>query len=99
MAQGIVPCDFIDFGVDRDGGIIVAEEYLTVKELGLRIKMSPGTIRNLVWQKRLMQNIHYLKPTPRKLLFIWSAIEAWLRGGSVSSSELHGVNDKCLIII
>jgi hypothetical protein len=75
------------------------EEYLTVRELGSRIKMSPGTIRNLVWQKRLMQDIHYLKPTPRKLLFLWSAVEAWLRGGRVSPPELHGVNDKCLINI
>jgi hypothetical protein len=75
------------------------EEYLTVNELGSRIKMASGTIRNLVWQKRLMQNIHYVKPTPRKLLFIWSAIEVWLRGASVSSAELHGVDDKCLIHI
>ena len=75
------------------------EEYLTVRELGSRIKMSPGTIRNLVWQKKLMKDIHYLKPTPRKLLFLWSAVEAWLHGTRDSYPELHGVNDKCLINI
>ena len=54
------------------------EEYLTTKELSARIKMTPGTIRNLVWAGKLHRNVHYLKPTPRKLLFIWSAVEDWL---------------------
>ena len=57
------------------------EEYLTTKELSQRIKMAPGTIRNLVWMKALLENIHYVKPTPRKILFIWSQIESWLRNG------------------
>ena len=58
------------------------EEYLTTTELSKRIKMTPGTIRNLVLRNELQENIHYLKPTPRKLLFLWSAIEAWLHGKS-----------------
>ena len=56
------------------------EQYLTAKELGERIKMTPGTIRNLVWKKVFIKGVHYLKPTPRKLVFIWSAVEAWLHG-------------------
>ena len=67
------------------------EEYLTAKELAARIKMAPGTVRNLVWRKVLTENIHYLKPTPRKVLFIWSAIEAWLHGNYPKE------DDKCLI--
>ena len=55
------------------------EEYLTTKELSNRIKMEPGTIRNLVWKKDFKINTHYLKPTPRKLLFIWSAVQQWLQ--------------------
>jgi len=54
------------------------EEYLTTEELSKRIKMTPGTIRNLVWKKELKENLHYVKPTPRKILFVWSAIEVWL---------------------
>jgi hypothetical protein len=54
------------------------EQYLTTIELSARIKMTPGTIRNLVWKKILKKNIHYVKPTPRKLLFLWSRIEDWL---------------------
>ena len=62
------------------------EEYLTITELSSRIKMSPGTIRNLVWKNELIENVHYVKPTPRKLLFVWSAIEKWLYGKPVANS-------------
>jgi hypothetical protein len=75
------------------------EEYLTVNELSSRIKMSPGTIRNLVWQKRLLIGVHYLKPTPRKLLFVWSAVESWLRGDQSGAPETNRGNDNCLIVI
>ena len=62
------------------------EEYLTVTELSSRIKMTPGTIRNLVWKNEFIHNVHYVKPTSRKLLFVWSAIEAWLYGKSAANS-------------
>lgn len=62
------------------------EEYLITIELSRRIKMTPGTIRNLVWKGELIENVHYIKPTPRKLLFVWSAIEAWLHGKSAANS-------------
>jgi len=54
------------------------EEYLTTAELSERIKMAPGTIRNLVWKNEFRENIHYLKPTQRKLLFVWSQVQGWL---------------------
>ena len=54
------------------------EEYLTTKELSDRIKMTPGTIRNLVWKGEFKENIHFVKPTPGKLLFIWNDIKAWM---------------------
>lgn len=57
------------------------EEYLTTKELSSRIKMAPGTIRNLVWNKTLLEGVHYVKPSSRKLLFVWSQVEAWLYCG------------------
>ena len=65
---------------------IEMDEYLTINELSSRIKMTPGTIRNLVWKNHLLESVHYVKPTPRKLLFIWSAMEAWLHGKSSSDS-------------
>lgn len=53
----------------------IMEEYLTTKELSERIKMAPGTIRNLIWKNKLKLKLHYIKPTPRKILFIWSRIK------------------------
>lgn len=57
-------------------------EYLTTNELSQRIKMSPGSIRNLISHNEFKLNVHYVKPTSRKILFIWSAIEKWLWGGN-----------------
>ena len=48
---------------------IVMEEYLTTVELSERIKMAPGTIRNLVWKNELKNNVHYLKSTFGKTLY------------------------------
>jgi hypothetical protein len=62
------------------------EEYLTISELSTRIKMTPGTIRNLVWKGEFIENVHYVKPTPRKLLFVWSAAERWLYKKPASNS-------------
>jgi hypothetical protein len=56
------------------------EEYLTTQELSERIKYTPGSIRNLVSSGRLLKNVHYVKPSPKKILFIWSAIKTWLYG-------------------
>jgi hypothetical protein len=42
------------------------EQYLTTDELSKRIKMPPGSIRNLVWKNELKLNVHYVKPTPGK---------------------------------
>jgi hypothetical protein len=78
------------------------EEYLTTKELSKRIKMSPGTIRNLVWRGVLQLNVHYVKPTPGKLLFIWSRIQKWLQGRSIRDtikSYRTRENEKYLIRI
>ena len=67
------------------------EKYLTTAELSARIKMAPGTIRNLVWKNEFRENRHYVKPTKGKLLFVWSEIEAWLYGKPAENSR-HGKN-------
>jgi len=76
-----------------------SEEYLTTAELSKRIKMAPGTIRNLVWQNKFKLNIHYHKPTPRKLLFIWSSVQAWLRENSVNTKANSNQRSESLIHI
>ena len=75
------------------------EEYLTTTELSERIKMKPGTIRDLVWKGDLKINTHYFKPTPRKLLFVWSAIERWMHGGSEAAPGDASTRSESLIDI
>jgi Helix-turn-helix domain len=75
------------------------EQYLTVNEVAERIKMAPGTIRNLVWRGEFKEGIHYVKPTSRKVLFIWSAIETWLHRDHLGPSDAAQENADCLIII
>ena len=75
------------------------QEYLTTLELSRRIKMAPGTIRNLVWKNEFKENIHYLKPTPRKLLFVWSEIQEWLYRNSCENHSRLSNQDSSLINI
>ena len=50
------------------------EEYLTVNELSARIKFSRQTLYNLIYKGTFVIGKHYLKPSPKKVLFIWSEI-------------------------
>ncbi len=75
------------------------EEYLTTPELSERIKMAPGTIRNLVWKKAFKEGTHYIKPTPRKILFIWGAVQTWLHGEADPVYTPTGPQAKSLISI
>jgi hypothetical protein len=53
--------------------------------------MAPGSIRNLVWRGVFTENIHYVKPTQRKLLFVWSKVEQWLYGQHQISDSAKGL--------
>ena len=65
---------------------IVMEEYLTVNELSVRIKFSKHSLYNLIHKGTFVLVKHYLKPTPKKVLFKWSEILAWI-GEPLSSEE------------
>jgi hypothetical protein len=75
------------------------EEYLSTTELSDRIKMAPGTIRNLVWKKEFEENVHFVKPTPRKVLFLWSAVEEWVHRTSPDICSPKDTQDNSLINI
>ena len=71
------------------------EEYLTVQELGERIKFSKQSVYNLIYKKKFILGVHYLKPTPKKILFVWSQIEKWLYRSmdeTAGSSASNGPN-------
>ena len=42
------------------------EEYLTVKELSLKIKFSRQSLYNLIFKGEFVLNEHYLKPRPKR---------------------------------
>lgn len=62
------------------------EEYLTTDELCDRIKYQRQTIYNLIHRRVLLPGKHFFKPTPKKILFKWSEIQAWI-GESPGSEE------------
>jgi len=68
------------------------EEYLTVKELCDRIKYKEQTIYNLISRGTFVLGRHFLKPTPKKILFKWSEIKAWI-GDAALSGEVGAALD------
>ena len=60
---------------------VPAAEYLSIKTLSARIGYAVKTIYNLVSRDILKEGVHYFKPTKRKLLFYWPAVEQWIREG------------------
>jgi predicted DNA-binding transcriptional regulator AlpA len=64
------------------------EEYLTVKELSDKIKFSRQSLYNLIHKGTFVLGKHYLKPTPKKILFKWTEIREWM-GESLHSQQTH----------
>ena len=56
------------------------EDYLTVDELSAKIKYSKQSLYNLIYKKNFILGKHYFKPTPKKILFKWPEIQAWIEG-------------------
>jgi hypothetical protein len=63
------------------------DEYLTVNELSARIKFSKQSLYNLIHKGIFVIGKHYLKPTPKKILFKWSEIQIWM--GEPLCSDHH----------
>ena len=72
------------------------EQFLTVKELGERIKYSQQTIYNMIHQGAFVRGEHYVKPGRKKVLFLWSAICKWLESKEVQG---HGTQQTTKSII
>jgi hypothetical protein len=65
-------------------------EYLTIEELAQRLKVKPKTIRNKMASGILVKGIHYFSPSGLGPRFKWSAVEKWIEGAPVPSSEGDG---------
>jgi excisionase family DNA binding protein len=55
-------------------------EYVTVREVTHLLKYSERTIYNKIHKKEFRLHEHFVKPTPKKILFKRSAIMRWLEG-------------------
>ena len=69
------------------------EEFLTVEELSSRIKIARQTIYNLIYKNEFTLGLHYLKPTPKKILFKWSEITKWMQESSEPSIAISSEYD------
>jgi len=54
--------------------------YLTYRELSQTIKIPVSGLRKLVMNGIFVQNVHYVRPTPRRTLFIHENVIHWLHG-------------------
>jgi hypothetical protein len=63
------------------------EVYLTVSELSDRIRYSQQSIYNMISEGIFVLNTHYLKPTPKKILFKWSSVQKWIEEPKITSSR------------
>jgi len=69
------------------------EQYLTVKELSERLKLARQTIYNMIHKRDFILNRHYFKPTPKKILFKWSAMKNWLEGDGFDDKKISSHPD------
>ncbi len=67
--------------------IATAEEYLTVTQLAARIKFSPRSIYNMISSEKFVKGKHYVKPSRKKVLFLWSAIRIWMEHDDVANID------------
>jgi hypothetical protein len=73
------------------------DEYLTVNELSARIKFSKQSLYNLIHKRSLVLGKHYLKPTPKKILFKWSEIQIWMgEGAPLGMDDCFAADSGCL---
>ena len=75
------------------------QEFLTVSELAQRIKYSPQTLYNMISSKKFVKGQHYIKPSRRKILFIWSGILVWLESqdNAFASSDTTAVDTNSAV--
>ena len=57
---------------------IVREEYLTISEVAVRLKVAPKTVRNKMASGVFCKGVHYVRPKGLGTRFKWGAVVAWL---------------------
>jgi hypothetical protein len=66
------------------------EDYVTLCVLCDRVGYAPQTIRNLICQGELKRGTHFVQRQRHgKILFIWPAMERWLRDRALDRSVVE----------
>ncbi len=71
------------------------EEYLTTDELCDRIKYRKQTVYNLIHKRVLIVGKHFVKPTPKKILFKWTQILRWIEDeGNAEACQISNNSEQ-----
>ena len=73
-------------------------KYLTVNQLCDKIGYAKQSIYNMISAGVFIKKIHYIKPSRKKILFIWAEVEKWMLEGS-SLNEASNIDSKSKINI
>ncbi len=66
------------------------EEYLKIREVASRLKLSPKTIKNKMVNGTFIKGVHYFSPSGIRPRFKWSAIVAWLEANEQAKATDNG---------
>ena len=56
----------------------MGEEYLTIAEVSVRLKIKPKTVKNKMAAGIFRKGVHFFSPQGLGPRFKWSAVVAWL---------------------
>lgn len=63
------------------------DEYLTVTELAARLKLTPKTVRNRMYDGTWRKGVHWFAPRGISPRFRWSAVVTWLQAPEEPASD------------
>ena len=67
--------------------IATPEEYLTISEVAVRLKVTPKTVRNKMASGVFCKGVHYVRPNGLGTRFKWGAVVAWLEQEETRTPE------------
>lgn len=71
----------------------MTEEYLTIDELGSRLKLKSKTVKNKMVNGTFIKGVHFFSPDGMGPRFKWSAIVAWLEAGEREQAKAKDNGD------
>jgi hypothetical protein len=76
--------------------IMNEERYITTEQLSKKIKHAKQTLYNSIHARVFLQGVHFIKPSRKKILWIWPEIEKWLTEKSSEKRVDSDINTDSL---